>query len=109
MPGPSRFLYPLRDFLRQEAASGVLLLAAAIAALVLANSAVADAWDALWATHIGVVVGDETFQMTLHHVVNDALMVVFFLVVGLEIKRELVLGELREPRTAMLPIVAAIG
>jgi NhaA family Na+:H+ antiporter len=109
MPGPSRLLDPLRDFLRQEAASGVLLLGAAIVALVLANSPMGDAWEALWETHVGVFVGDQVFGMTLHHVVNDGLMVVFFLVVGLEIKRELVLGELRDPRTAMLPMVAAAG
>ncbi|MET0771902.1 MAG: Na+/H+ antiporter NhaA, partial [Candidatus Limnocylindrales bacterium] len=69
MPGPSRFLDPLRDFLRQEAASGVLLLAAAIVALVLANSAMGEPWEALWATHVGILVGDQVFEMTLHHVV----------------------------------------
>jgi NhaA family Na+:H+ antiporter len=109
MHGPSRILDPLRDFLRQEAASGLMLVGAAIVALVLANSQSGDAWEALWATHVGVTVGDQTFEMTLRHVVNDALMVVFFLVVGLEIKRELVLGELRDPRTAALPMVAAVG
>ncbi len=109
MPGPSRPLDALREFLRQEAASGVLLLVAAIVALVVANSPMGDAWDALWATPVGVFVGDEVYGMSLHHVVNDALMVLFFLVVGLEIKRELVMGELRDPRTAMLPMVAAVG
>jgi NhaA family Na+:H+ antiporter len=109
MPGPSRLLDPLRDFLRQEAASGVLLLGAAVVALVLANSPMSAGWDALWETRLGVTVGAQHYEMTLHHWVNDALMVVFFLVVGLEIKRELLLGELREPRSAMLPVVAAVG
>jgi NhaA family Na+:H+ antiporter len=109
VPGPSRLLDPLRRFLREEAASGLLLLGAAMVALVLANSALGDAWDALWATPIDITVGAERYGMTLHHWVNDGLMVVFFLVVGLEIKRELVLGELRDPRTAVLPMVAAVG
>jgi NhaA family Na+:H+ antiporter len=109
MRAPARLLDPLRDFLREEAASGLLLVVAAIAALVIANSAWADAWDRLWATELGIGVGGEWWGMSLHRWVNDGLMVVFFLVVGLEIKRELVLGELRDPRTAMLPIVAAVG
>src|SRR5690349_2604700 len=109
MPGPSRLLDPLRRFLREEAASGLLLLGAAIVALVIANSPWGDAWEALWATPIDIAVGTDRYGMTLHHWVNDGLMVVFFLVVGLEIKRELVLGELRDPRTAVLPMVAAVG
>jgi NhaA family Na+:H+ antiporter len=100
---------PLRDFLRTEAAGGLLLVVAAVVALVLANSPWSEAWDDLWHTHVGLVIGAHEFGMSLHHWVNDGLMVVFFLVVGLEIKRELLLGELREPRTAVLPIAAAVG
>ncbi len=109
MLSPTRLLEPLREFLREEAAGGILLMAAAAAALVVANSPLWESWDALWHTHVGVLVGDHEFSMSLVHWVNDGLMAVFFLVVGLEIKRELRIGELREPRTALLPIVAAVG
>lgn len=109
MPAPSRLLEPLRAFLRQEAAGGLLLMLAAVVALVIANSPLGDDWDALWHTSLGVTVDGRTWGMSLGHWVNDGLMTVFFLVVGLEIKRELVLGELREPRIAMLPIAAAVG
>ena len=84
------------------------MIAAAVA-LVIANSPLWEAWEALWHTHVGVVVGAHEWSMSLVHWVNDGLMAVFFLVVGLEIKRELRMGELREPRKALLPIVAAVG
>ncbi len=109
MPGRTRLLDPLREFLREEAAGGLVLVVAAIVALVLANSPWSQGWESLWSTDLGVEVGGAHWGMSLHHWVNDGLMVVFFLVVGLEIKRELVMGELREPRTAILPIVAAVG
>ena len=97
MLAPTRLLEPLRDFLREEAAGGILLMIAAAVALVVANSPRGDAWDALWHTSLGVVVGDHEWSMSLVHWVNDGLMAIFFLVVGLEIKRELRMGELREP------------
>ncbi|MFN8520808.1 MAG: Na+/H+ antiporter NhaA [Chloroflexota bacterium] len=109
MPGRTRLLDPLREFLREEAAGGLVLVVAAIAALVLANSPWSEGWASLWSTDLGIEAGGAHWGMSLHHWVNDGLMVVFFLVVGLEIKRELVMGELREPRTAILPIVAAVG
>lgn len=111
MRRPSRpsLLIPIRDFLHTEAAGGLALLVAAATALVLANSPVGDTWDSLWATDLRVSIGSERLGLTLHDWVNDGLMAVFFLVVGLEIKRELLLGELREPRTAILPVVAAAG
>lgn len=109
MPAPTRLLAPLRAFLRQEAAGGILLMLAAAIAMLIANSPMGDAWDDLWHTYVGIVLGDQTWSMTLGHWVNDGLMAIFFLVVGLEIKRELVLGDLREPRIAALPVVAAAG
>ncbi len=109
MPDPTRLLEPLRAFLREEAAGGILLMLAAAVALVIANSPLAPAWDQLWHTQLGVVVGDRSWGMSLAHWVNDGLMAVFFLVVGLEIKREFVLGELREPSAAAVPIAAAVG
>ena len=106
---PTRLLEPLREFLREEAAGGILLMIAATVALIVANSPLGDAWDELWHTSVGIVVGDTEWAMSLLHWVNDGLMAIFFLVVGLEIKRELRMGELREPRKAMLPIAAAVG
>jgi NhaA family Na+:H+ antiporter len=100
---------PVGEFLRVEASGSLLLLAAAVAALVWANSAWADGYDAFWNTQISLDLGVVTLEESLHHWVNDALMVIFFFVVGLEIKYELVHGDLRDPRTAALPIVAAIG
>jgi NhaA family Na+:H+ antiporter len=106
-----RLLAPLRRFTRLEAASGIVLLGAAALAFALANSPWAEAWSALWQTPLSVRFGDllPPLEKPLLLWVNDGLMAVFFWVVGLEIKRELVAGELREPRRAALPIVAAIG
>ena len=100
---------PVREFLRVEAAGSLLLLAAAVIALIWANSAWADSYDALWHTRLTLDVGPLQLDETLQHWVNDALMVIFFFVVGLEIKYELVNGDLRDPKTAALPIVAAVG
>jgi len=100
---------PVREFLRVEAAGSILLLLSAAAALIWANSAWASSYDALWHTRLAIDVGPLHLDETLQHWVNDALMVIFFFVVGLEIKYELVNGDLRDPRTAALPIVAAVG
>ncbi|MBB4661271.1 Na+/H+ antiporter NhaA [Conexibacter arvalis] len=100
---------PLSDFLHDETAGGLLLLAAALIALVWANSPWSDAYFDLWATHVEVGVGSATIDLDLQHWVNDLLMAVFFFVVGLEIKRELVTGELRDRRAAVLPAIAAAG
>ena len=100
---------PVRRFLRVEAASGAVLLLASAVALVLANSPAADAVHHFWETHLVVGVGDFTLDRPLHFWVNDGLMAVFFFVVGLEIKRELIAGELRSVRRAALPVVAAAG
>jgi NhaA family Na+:H+ antiporter len=100
---------PVREFLRVEAAGSVLLLAAAAIALVWANSPWADSYDTLWHTQLTLDVGPLHLEESLQHWVNDALMVIFFFVVGLEIKYELVHGDLRDPRSAALPIVAAVG
>jgi len=99
---------PVREFLRVEAAGSVLLLAAAVAALVWANSVWSESYEAFWHTPISLDLGVIHLEETLQHWVNDALMVIFF-VVGLEIKYELVHGDLHDPRTAALPVVAALG
>ncbi len=104
-----RLLSPLRDFLGTEAAGGVLLAVGAAIALVWANSPWKAAYNRLWSSDLGITVAGHTLQLDLRHWVNDGLMTIFFLVVGLEIKRELTSGHLSDRRAAMLPIVAAIG
>ncbi len=100
---------PLEKFLRIEAASGILLLVAAAVALVWSNSAWAKSYVDLWETPLGIRVGTFTFDRSLAWVVNDGLMVIFFFVVGMEIRRETHHGELSEWRRAMLPAAAALG
>jgi NhaA family Na+:H+ antiporter len=104
------FGQPFAQFLHLESSSGLLLLAAAAVALIWANSPWAESYTQLWETHLDISLGDQVlFDEDLQHFVNDALMAVFFLVVGCEIKRELVTGELRDPRRAALPAIAAVG
>jgi Na+:H+ antiporter, NhaA family len=100
---------PLERFLHVEAAGGVVLLACTVIALVIANSPLGEAYDHWWHTQVGLEIGSFHLRNSLEHWVNDGLMTVFFFVVGLEVKRELVLGDLRDPRAAALPIAAAIG
>jgi NhaA family Na+:H+ antiporter len=104
-----RLTGPIMRFIHIQSASGVVLLLATVAALVLANSTAAEAVHHFWMTKIGVSMGDFSLVMSLEHWINDALMAIFFFVVGLEVKREIVLGELREMRKAALPIAAALG
>lgn len=105
-----RFTRPLARFLQIESASGIVLLLCTILALVLANSAAASAFHKFWHTPVHLEVGPLKLGGDLgHFVVNDVLMTIFFFVVGLEIKRELIAGELRDPRTAALPVAAALG
>jgi NhaA family Na+:H+ antiporter len=108
-PVPRLVLRPLQTFLRTEEASGILLLAAAVTALIWANSPWRAAYDALWHTQLTIGLGAWSLAEDLRHWVNDALMALFFLVVGLEIKRELTTGELRDPKAAALPAIAALG
>ena len=100
---------PLAQFIRLEAAGGIVLAAAAAVALVWANSPWQDAYETLWTTHLAITIGSHSLDLTLREWVNDGLMTIFFFVVGLEIKRELVVGELHAPRRAALPVVAAVG
>jgi NhaA family Na+:H+ antiporter len=104
-----RLTAPLERFMHVEAASGIVLLAVTIAALVLANSAWSSGFLGFWKTEIGLTIGSFDMHHSLKHWINDGLMAVFFFVIGLEVKRELVIGELRDPRRAALPIVAALG
>jgi NhaA family Na+:H+ antiporter len=100
---------PFARFLKIEAAAGGLLFLAAMAALVLANSAWSTPFLAFWETPAGLHFGTLDFTRSLRHWINDGLMTFFFFVISLELKRELVLGELRNLRTAALPFSAALG
>ena len=104
-----RVVGPLARFLHIEAASGIVLLVFTIAALVLANSPLSEAFLSIWQTRFEFALGSFEMSYSLKHWINDGLMAVFFFVIGLEVKRELVLGELRDARKAALPIAAALG
>ncbi|MEA2973883.1 MAG: Na+:H+ antiporter, NhaA family [Actinomycetota bacterium] len=108
-PDPDRPPPSLGRFLRTEAAGGVALLLATAAALAWANSRWGDGYVTAWRTAVRLEVGSVGFDGDLRHLVNDGLMALFFFVVGLEIKRELVAGELRAWRTAALPAIGAVG
>ena len=99
----------VRRFLETEAAGGVVLLVAAVVALVWANSPWSGSYHTLWETELTLEVGRFRLADDLHHWVNDGLMALFFFVVGLEIKRELVHGDLRDRRAAAMPAIAAAG
>ena len=105
---PRLVVRPLQQFLRLEVSGGLVLLAATIAALLWANTAGAS-YDDLWSTELSLRVGGHLFSEDLRHLVNDGLMAIFFFVVGLEVKRELTVGELSTRAAALLPLFAAIG
>jgi len=104
-----RLLLPFRMFVHAEASSGILLLTAAFVAMVWANSAWSDSYVQLWETEVAIDIGGAVLSESLLHWINDGLMAIFFFVVGLEIKRELIVGELSTPKLAALPLVAAFG
>jgi Na+/H+ antiporter NhaA len=100
---------PLRRFLATESGSALLMVSATVVALLWANSPWSDAYEALWATEGSVVLGDVGLQMDLAHWINDGLMAVFFFVIGLEVRRDLAVGELTDRRRVVLPVLAGIG
>ena len=107
---PRTFVRPFRMFSQIEASSGLALLAAAAVALLWANSPWADAYHALFdEIRLEFSFASVHLDESLGELINDGLMAIFFFVVGLEIKREMVVGELRDPRKAALPVVAALG
>ena len=109
IPSSARPRHPIgSDFVSLEAASGIVLLLAAVGAIVWANADTAG-YVSWWGRELTIGPGDLAITESLVHWVNDALMTIFFFVVGLEIKRELVTGELRDRSRAALPAVAAIG
>jgi NhaA family Na+:H+ antiporter len=104
-----RIRQPLLRIIHLENISGIALIAGAVTALILANTPLGESVDHFWHHHLEVVVGPFHLDESLVHWVNDGLMTLFFFVAGLEIKRELVVGDLREPRKAALPAIAALG
>jgi Na+/H+ antiporter NhaA len=100
---------PVRDFLGTETGSASVLLAATVLALVWANSPWSHSYESLWSTRLAIRIGSDGISLDLRHWVNEGLMTMFFLVVGLEAKRELDLGELRERRRLTIPVAAALG
>jgi Na+:H+ antiporter, NhaA family len=97
------------DFASWGPSAGVLLLLATVLAVALTNSPLGPGFEAFWEQYFGFTLGDASFRMSLRHWVNDGLLTVFFLVVGLEIKREFTVGHLATRRSAALPVAAAIG
>ncbi|MEQ8908362.1 MAG: Na+/H+ antiporter NhaA [Vicingaceae bacterium] len=104
-----RILAPVDNLLRNKPVSGILLFLAVIVALIWVNSPFAESYHHLWETHFKVGFGDNVIDKDLHHWINDGLMAIFFFVVGLEIKREIMAGDLSTWRKASLPAAAAVG
>lgn len=106
---PTRFVRPLQQFTQIEASSGIVLLVAAVLALAVANSPWSDVYFNFLEIDVVFALGPLSVEGDLLHLINDGLMAIFFFVVGLEIKRELVTGELQTLKTASLPALAALG
>lgn len=104
-----RIIRPFEEFAKMEASGGILLLGCTVLALVWANSPFAPQYNELWDTHFKIGAGNWTLDKAQHHWINDGLMAVFFFVVGLEIKREMLEGELSTARKAALPMMGALG
>ena len=99
----------IENFISKESLSGVLLFIATLAAIIVANSSLGEAYYNLWHMQLGMTLADKTISMSLTYWINDGLMALFFLMVGLEIKREMAIGELSSVAKASFPIVAAVG
>ncbi len=104
-----RILTPIEEFIHRQTTSGILLMLCAVIALLIANSPWAEAYHHILETKFNIGAGKWMLSMSLHHWINDGLMALFFFVVGLELKRELLVGELSNLKAAMLPIIAALG
>jgi NhaA family Na+:H+ antiporter len=105
----SKIFEPFQEFVQTEASGGIFLLACTLAALVWANSPFSDSYFNLWHTNISIGINEMELNYSLHHWINDGLMVIFFFIVGLEIKREFLVGELSTFKKASLPVAAALG
>jgi NhaA family Na+:H+ antiporter len=103
------FLNPMRRFIQKSSTSGIILFTSAFLAILVANSPWADVFHHFWEREFSIGYNGRMLSKSLHHWINDGLMAVFFFVVGLELKREIMAGELSTPRKAMMPIAAAAG
>jgi NhaA family Na+:H+ antiporter len=106
---PNTFVKPFIRFTEIEASSGIVLLLSAIIAIIWANSTYSDSYFSILEEHLTISIGAFHFDESVLHVINDGFMAIFFFVVGLEIKREMVLGDLRDRKVAALPVMAALG
>ncbi|TGD71748.1 Na+/H+ antiporter NhaA [Mangrovimicrobium sediminis] len=104
-----RLLSPLEEFIHRQTTSGILLMICAVIALVIANSPLHDSYEHFLHEEFALRFGSHEFSLSIHHWINEALMAMFFFVMGLELKRELLVGELSSPSQALLPIFAALG
>ena len=105
----NKVLSPVEEFIHRQTTSGVLLMLCAVVALFIANGQFSEAYYQFFKQYLTVGLDNFNISKSLHHWINDGLMAVFFLVVGLELKRELLVGELANLKQALLPIIAAIG
>ncbi|WP_140417052.1 Na+/H+ antiporter NhaA, partial [Vibrio cholerae] len=103
------FSKPITRFIAIESAAGIVLFIATLCAVIIANSPLSESYAKFWELSLGITIGSFVFERSLHSWINDAAMTIFFFLIALELKRELVLGELRNPKLAMLSISAALG
>ena len=108
-PADKWIIDPLKRFISNSTMSGIMLFTSAFIALIISNSPWADAYHHFWETTFSIGFAEHIISKSLHHWINDGLMAVFFFVVGLELKREIIAGELSDPKNAILPVSAAIG
>ena len=104
-----RILTPLEEFIHRQTTSGILLMICAVIALIIANSPLHESYEHFLHEQLAISFGGKYFSLSIHHWINEALMAMFFFIMGLELKRELMVGELSSPSQALLPIMAAIG
>ncbi|WP_457756017.1 Na+/H+ antiporter NhaA [Thermodesulfatator indicus] len=104
-----RILTPIERFIKSQTATALSLMIMTVVSLILANSPLSEAYHHFFKTPITLCFGDHCFSLTLHHWINDGLMTLFFFLIGLEIKREILVGELANLKAALLPVLAAIG
>lgn len=107
--GFANVVTPFQEFVHEQKTTSMLLLVSTLIALIIANSPLAGAYHALIETRVGFVLGGSDYAMSLHHWINDGLMALFFFILGLEMKRELLVGELRDAARAMPVFAAAVG
>lgn len=105
----NRIIISFAEFFKSSAASGIVLIVVTVAALAIANSSYYEAYSHLWHYDLSFSLINIKYNITLHQFINDGLMAIFFFLVGLEIKRELLIGELSSAKKASLPIIAALG